>query len=98
MAHFIVIFHTSDYYCLILAQLDDFIVTIGNQSSSDGNPTVYTRTCNPVPASDKATIDLDPPRYGSVVGFKRLPSGWQYYYAGLCEVVVIGRRSIGMLY
>ena len=58
---------------------------------------MYTHIGDPVPASDKATIDLDPPRYGSVVGFKRLPSGWQYYFAQLCEVVVIGSRSIGML-
>ena len=59
---------------------------------------MYTRTGDPVPPSDKATIDLHPPRYGSVVGFKRLPSGLEPFYAGLCEVVVIGSRSIGMLY
>ena len=59
---------------------------------------MYTHTGDPVPPSDKATIYLDPPRYGSVVGFKRLQSGWQYYYVALCEVVVIGSRSIGKTY
>ena len=56
---------------------------------------MYTHTGDPVPPSDKATIDLDPPRYGSIVKFKRLPSGWQENWAAQCEVVVIGRRSIG---
>ena len=58
---------------------------------------MYTHTGDPVPASDKATIDLDPPRYGSVVGFERLRSGREFYVAALCEVVVIGSRSIGKI-
>ena len=59
------------------------------------NPVVYSYGEPAVPASGNLTINLDPPQYGSVVGFTRWEEGFQVYAIGLCEVVVLGTTVVG---
>ena len=74
--------------------MSNFDITIGNVTDVYKNPVVYSHGEPPPPASGNLTIILDPPQYGSVVGFNRWDQGISVYAGGLCEVVVIGRTTI----
>ena len=74
--------------------MSNFSITIGNVTNVHENPEVYSHGEPAVPASGNLTINLDPPQYGSVVGFTRWDEGFQVYAISVCEVVVIGRTTI----
>ena len=77
--------------------MSNFSITIGNVSDAHQNSVVYSHGEPAVPASGNLTINLDPPQYGSVVGYTRWEQGWEVYAISVCEVVVLGRRLIGEL-
>ena len=79
----------------ILERLSNFSITIGNVTDLNLNPEVYSHGEPAVPASGNLTINLDPPQYGSVVGFTRWEEGFQVYAISLCEVVVMGTTIVG---
>ena len=74
--------------------MSNFDITIGNVTDVHQNPVVYSHGEPAPPASGNLTINLDPPQYGSVVGFTRWDEGFHVYTIALCEVVVIGRTTI----
>ena len=75
--------------------MSNFDITIGNVTDVHRNPVVYSHGEPAPPASGNLTINLDPPQYGSVVGFTRWDQGWQVYAISLCEVVVLGTIAVG---
>ena len=75
--------------------MSNFDITIGNVTDVHRNPVVYSHGEPAVPASGNLTINLDPPQYGSVVGFNRWDQGFQVYAISLCEVVVLGTTVVG---
>ena len=77
--------------------MSNFDITIGNVTDVHQNPVVYSHGEPAVPASGNLTINLDPPQYGSLVGFTRWDEGFQVYVTALCEVVVLGRTTISKL-
>ena len=82
-------------FTCITERMSNFNITIGNVTDVHKNPVVYSHGEPAVLASGNLTINLDPPQYGSVVGFVRLPGGWQVYAISLCEVVVLGTTVVG---
>ena len=75
--------------------MSNFSIIIGNVTDVYRNPVVYSHGEPAVPASGNLIINLDPPQYGSVVGFTRWEQGWQVYAISLCEVVVLGTSVVG---
>ena len=75
--------------------MSNFDITIGNETNVHQNPVVYSHGEPAVPASGNLTINLDPPQYGSVVGFTRWTSGKDVYAIAICEVVVLGTTVVG---
>ena len=73
--------------------MSNFSITIGNVSDVHQNPVVYSHGA-PL-SSGNLTINLDPPQYGSVVGFTRWEEGFEVYAIFLCEVVVLGTTVVG---
>ena len=75
--------------------MSNFDITIGNVTDVHQNPIVYSHGEPAVPASGSLTINLDPPQYGSVVGFTRWEQGFMVNAISLCEVVVLGTTVVG---
>ena len=75
--------------------MSNFDITIGNVTDVHRNPVVYSHGQPAPPASGNLTINLDPPQYGSVVGFTRWDQGFHVYAISLCEVVVLGTIAVG---
>ena len=82
-------------YMYITERMSNFSITIGNVTDVYQNPVVFSHGEPSVPASGNVTINLDPPKYGSVVGLSRWTSGFQVYAIGICEVVVLGTTVVG---
>ena len=76
-------------------RMSNFSITIGNVTDVHQNSEVYSHGEPAPPASGNLTINLDPPQYGSVVGFTRWDQGIQVYAVSLCEVVVLGMTVVG---
>ena len=75
--------------------MSNFSVTIGNVTDVYENPVAYSHGEPAVPSLGNLTINLDPPQYGSVVGFTRWTGGIEVYAIALCEVVVLGTTVVG---
>ena len=75
--------------------MSNFSITVGNVTDVHQNPVVDSHGEPAPPASGNLTINLDPPEYGSVVGFTRWEQGFEVYAISLCEVVVLGTRVVG---
>ena len=82
-------------YMYIAARMSNFNITIGNVTDVYQNPVVYSHGEPAVPTSGNLTRILDPPQYGSVVGFTRWDEGYEVYAISLCEVVVMGTTVVG---
>ena len=75
--------------------MSNFDITIGNVTDVHRNPVVYSHGEPTVRASGNLAINLDPPQYGSVVGFTIWEEGYEVYVISLCEVVVLGTTVVG---
>ena len=75
--------------------MSNFDITIGNVTDVHQNPVVYSHGEPAPPPYGNLTINLDPPQYGSVVGFTRWDQGFQVWAISLCEVVVLGTTVVG---
>ena len=76
-------------------RMSNFSITIGNVTDVHKNPVVYSHGEPAPPPCGNLTINLDPPQYGSVVGFTRWDNGKDVYAISLCEVVVLGTIVVG---
>ena len=75
--------------------MSNFSITIGNVTDVYKNLVVYSHGEPAPPPYGNLTINLDPPQYGSVVGFNRWDQGFDVYAISLCEVVVLGMTVVG---
>ena len=67
---------------------------MGDVTDVHQNPVVYSHGEAAVPASGNLPINLNTPKYGSVVGFTRWDQGFQVDGVSLCEVVVLGTTLV----
>ena len=79
----------------IAERMSNFSITIGNVTDVHQNPIVYAHRESAPPPYGNLTRSLDPPQYGSVVGFTRWEEGFEVYAISLCEVVVLGTTVVG---